>query len=273
MSQPKPEPIERESPSRPAGPSAPTVDYERGTLRGWPRAVLRWGLLQAIRPFIKLTIVGLGNVPSKASFLFVANHLHNADPILLELALKRPVHFMAKQELFRNPILGWLIRRMGAFPVDRGRPDRSSIRHAEALLANGVPVGMFPEGTRSTTGALQSAFPGAGLIAVRSNVDILPAAITGTEQLSRKRRKGRQPPGGARWPLQRPQVTIRFGAPVALKAPDDNSRLNAAAATEAMMYEIVRLLPDQYHGVYAATTKPADPGTPEEASSAVNTTD
>jgi 1-acyl-sn-glycerol-3-phosphate acyltransferase len=221
--------------------------------------MLRWGLLQAIRPFLKLTIIGLENVPPQAPFLFVANHLHNADPILFEIVLKRPVHFMAKQELFRNPILAWLIRRMGTFPVDRGRPDRAAIRHAEALLANGVPVGMFPEGTRSTTGALRPAFPGAGLIAIRARVDVLPAAIIGTEHLSFKQRNGRRSPGGAPWPFQRPKITIRFGSPVSLEAPKDGSRLNAAAATDAMMHQIARLLPEQYQGVYAASSRTANP--------------
>jgi 1-acyl-sn-glycerol-3-phosphate acyltransferase len=220
--------------------------------------VIRWALLQALRPFIKLTIIGLENVPPRASFLFVANHLNNADPILLEIAVPRPVHFMAKQELFRNPVLAWLIRRTGTFPVDRGRPDRSAIRHAEALLANGVAVGMFPEGTRSTTGSMQSAFPGAGLIAIRANVDILPAAITGTEQLSLRRPTGHGHDDGAKSPFQRPHVTIRFGSPVKLGAPEDGSRLNAAAATEAMMIEIAQLLPEHYQGFYRTNPRTGD---------------
>lgn len=238
--------VEERAPASAAKRGDDTVDHRRGTLRGWPRRVVRWLLLHALRPFLDLTIEGLGNIPATGPFLFVANHAHNADPILLEIAVTRPVHFMAKQELFRNPILGWAIRRAGAFPVDRGRPDRAAIRHAEALLAQGIAAGMFPEGTRSKTGRLQPAFLGAGLIAVRSGVPILPAAIVGTESPSL-----RQPNAGE--PAQRRRrVTIRFGAPFALPTKIEGDRVTAAQATELMMTEIARLLPDAYRGVYAA---------------------
>lgn len=262
MSMPTPTSNESAATRAPASPPQPPVDYERGTLRGWPRTVVRWLLLQVMRPFLDLTIIGLDNVPSRGPFLFVANHLHNADPILLEIALTRPVHFMAKKELFRNRILGWAIRRFGTFPVDRGRPDRAAIRHAEALLAQGVAVGMFPEGTRSTTGALQRAFPGAGLIAVRTQVPILPAVITGTEQISRKRRRGHDGEDDTTRRFRRPQVTIRFSKPMTLAPPEDDSRLGAAAATELMMQEIVRLLPEQYRGVYGSATGSSEPESP-----------
>lgn len=231
----------------PAGP----IDYRRGTLRGWPRAVVRQLLLWAIRPFLEFTIEGLENVPASGPVLFVANHAHNADPILLEMAMTRPVHFMAKQELFRNPLLAWLIRRAGAFPVDRGRPDRTAIRHAETLLAQGIAVGMFPEGSRSKSGRLQPAFPGAGLIAVRSGAPILPATIVGTEHPS-LRPPDANPNAKAGGPAQRRRVTIRFGAPFSLPTEIDGARVNAAQATELMMTEIARLLPAAYRGVYAA---------------------
>lgn len=229
-----------------------TVDGRRGTLRGRPRAVVRRLLLLVIRPFMDLTIEGLENVPASGPLLFVANHVHNADPILLEMAITRPVHFMAKQELFRNPVLAWLLRRAGAFPVDRGRPDRAAIRRAEALLAQGIAVGMFPEGTRSKSGRLQPAFPGAGLIAVRSGALILPAAIVGTENPS-LHQAGARPGAGAGDPAQRRRrVAIRFGEPFSLPAGSSGTRFSATQATELIMTEIARLLPVTHRGVYAA---------------------
>lgn len=235
-----------------AGHPPGQIDYRRGTLRGWPRVVVRRLLLLALRPFLQLTIEGLENVPASGPLLVVANHAHNADPILLEMAITRPLHFMAKQELFRNPLLAWGLRRAGAFPVDRGRPDRAAIRHAEALLAQGIAVGMFPEGTRSKSGKLQPAFPGAGLIAVRSGAPILPATIVGTERPSLRLANTASKTGAGGTVQRRHQVTIRFGVPFALPTATDGSRINAAVATELMMTELARLLPAAYRGVYAA---------------------
>ncbi|MDQ3653695.1 MAG: 1-acyl-sn-glycerol-3-phosphate acyltransferase [Chloroflexota bacterium] len=245
-------------------------DYHRGTLRGWPRAVVRWFLLQAIRPFIKLTIDGLESVPRSGSFLFIANHLHNADPILLETAITRPVHFMAKKELFRSRLLASGLRLVGAFPVDRGRPDRAAIRRAEALLSHGIAVGMFPEGTRSKTGQLQPAFPGAGLIAVRSGMLILPACIAGTERLPLNglKAQGRLTVAGP--PFRRHEVTIRFGAPFALADDPAGGRMSAARATEQMMIEIARLLPEPYRGMYGnLITPPTSSGVEKSTTSTI----
>ena len=229
---------------------------ERGTLRGWPRSALRWLLLQIIRPFISLTVDGLERVPKTGSFLVVCNHLHNADPILLEMALPRPVHLMAKQELFRNPILGWLVRRTGAFPVNRGRADRAALRHAEALLRSGIPVGMFPEGTRSKSRSLQAAYPGAGLIALRSRAVILPAAIYGTEELPFNGDPASRS-GAPNRRASRYRVTIRFGAPFALPTEVEGVRHGAAQASAILMAAIADLLPPAYRGVYGDGREPA----------------
>ncbi len=246
-------------PDMPEGADGPTpkrdddtkdADYLRGTLHGWPRVVVRWLILLIIRPFIKLTINGLENVPDQRAFLFVANHLHNADPILLETAITRPVHFMAKRELFRNRLLGHAARFVGAFPVERGRPDRGAIRRAEALLASGIAVGMFPEGTRSPTHGLQRGFPGAGMIALRSAVPVLPATITGSESLpfSGGKTTARNRPRSGRF--GRHPIVIQFGQPFLLPTEVDGRRVNAAVATELMMGEVARLLPRSYRGVY-----------------------
>jgi 1-acyl-sn-glycerol-3-phosphate acyltransferase len=216
-------------------------------------------LLQLIRPFIKLRIERLDLVPTTKSFLVVANHLHNADPILLELALPRSVHLMAKRELFANPALGWLVRRFGTFPVERGRPDRKAIRHAETLLANGIPVGMFPEGTRSKTGTLQSGFPGAGLVALRSDATILPAAIFGTEALPFNGVRPLRTPIQRRSKWRRHQVTIRFGTPFTVPTELAGARVSASDATKIVMGELARLLPAAYRGVYGnGSDEPAE---------------
>ncbi|HEX5498794.1 MAG TPA: lysophospholipid acyltransferase family protein [Thermomicrobiales bacterium] len=224
------------------------VDWRRAPVVGavWPmpRRLTCAVALPLLTATIGLRIVGLEHVPPSGPLLVAANHLHYADPLLLGLAMPRPIHFMAKRELFANPIFGWMLRRAGAFPVDRGRADRAAIREAEDRLRRGFAVGLFPEGTRSNTGWLQSAHKGVGLIAIRSGAPILPVAITGTERLPFNGAKsGRRRPGCVRSPLR---VEIRFGHPFALPAEIAGRRLTAADATNEIMASISRLLPESY---------------------------
>lgn len=204
-------------------------DLVRGTLRDRPRTIVRAGLIALAKPLARLRIEGLENVPREGPVLVAANHLHNADPVLLAMAFPRVLYFMAKRELFGNRAFGGLIHWAGAFPVDRGKADRAAIRHAEALLAAGHAVAMFPEGTRSRTGRLGAGQPGAGLILVRSGAPLLPAAITGTDRL----------PGG-------PGVTVRFGTPRTILPEGGASRLSSQEATDRIMAAIAELLPPSY---------------------------
>ena len=229
------------------------VDVERGTLRGRPRVVIRRMLLTILRIVINMRLVHVERVPRSGAVLVVANHLHNADPALISAAFPRPVHFMAKKEAFHVPVLPWLLRTAGAFPVDRGKADRSAIRRALLVLERGIAVGMFPEGTRSKTRSLQRAHAGAGLIAVTAGVPILPIAITGTERMPLNGAKGK-----AVASLLTPEpvhegVRVLFGETFTIPREIDGRRVTAAEATEIIMVEIARLLPSDYRGVYAET--------------------
>lgn len=113
--------------------------------------------------------------------LLCANHISGADVLLLISRTKRQVRFMAKKELFSIPFIGWLIRTMGAFPVDRAAMDVSAVKKGIKLLESGEMVGIFPQGTRcdgvhpaTTEGLIHG---GLGLIALRAKATILPVAI------------------------------------------------------------------------------------------------
>ena len=211
--------------------------------------VVRAIVLALLRPFVALTVEGLDQVPRTGGFLLVANHLHNADPILIQAALKRPVHFMAKEELFRVPLISTIARLAGSFPVNRQRPGRAAIRHARELLAHGIPVGMFPEGTRSKTGQLATAYPGAGAIAVASRCPIAPVAIWGTERLPGGAGSGQRRRRSSRFDY-RYSVTVRFGEPFDLSPALLEAPRASAAATAEIMAAIASILPPSYHGVY-----------------------
>jgi 1-acyl-sn-glycerol-3-phosphate acyltransferase len=234
-----------------ARPPTEPQDLEDGTIHGRPRAVLRSLVLPLFRLVIGLRLEGLENVPPTGPIIVAANHLHNADPVLLQVAMPRSIHFMAKKELFGVPVVSWLIQRGGTFPVDRGKPDRTAIRAAEARLKAGIAVGMFPEGTRSVTRSLKVALPGAASIAQLTGSPVLPVAITGSERLPFNGTKARRRDG-----LPEPEpghrgVRVRFGPPFTIPREVDGKRLGHDQATERLMAAVVALLPADYQGVYA----------------------
>ena len=127
----------------------------------------------------RIEVRGRGNVPRVGPLVVCSNHLAWWDPVVLAMAVPLKISFMAKRELFGYPVFGWLLARLGAFPVRRGTADRQAIRAAEAVLESGGVLGMFPEGTRSETGELGKAHSGAGYLAIRSGARVLPVGISG----------------------------------------------------------------------------------------------
>jgi len=198
-----------------------------------------------VRVLLKLLtrcqVKGRENIPSQGPLLIVANHLSLADPPLLGVSLGRKVIFMAKKELFRFRLIGYFIGSLGAFSVHRGQLDRKAMRQAYQVLADGLTLVMFPEGTRSRSGRLRPAFPGPALIAMRSGAPILPVGIIGTEKIR-----------GVTWLLRRPRITVNIGSPFYL--PPVSSRLTKAELAEltnSIMGHIAELLPSEYRGDYA----------------------
>ncbi len=186
-------------------------------------------------------VKGKENIPSQGPVLIIANHLNLADPPLLAVSLGRKAVFMAKKELFRNRFSSYFIRGFGAFPVHRGQLDRKALRQAEQLLADGMALITFPEGTRSKSGQLQSAFSGSALVALRSGVPILPIGISGTEKIK-----------GVAWWLRRPELTVNIGRPFHLPpASSKLTKVELAELTNFMMGHIAELLPPKYRGNYA----------------------
>ena len=222
---------------------------ERGTLRGRPRRMVRRGFLGLFFLLFRMRLKHVERVPPEGGLLVVANHIHNADPILLSASVPRPLHFMAKKEAFDLPVLPWILRLTGTFPVDRGKSDRAAIRRALAALEHGIAVGIFPEGTRSKVFAMQKAHAGAGLIALSSGAKVQPVAITGTERLPMNGAKGRAAGELARDPGHS-GVRILFGEPFTVPRVIDGRKVSAEEATEIIMLEIARLLPPAYRGVY-----------------------
>ncbi len=126
--------------------------------------------------FYKIT--GKENLPKEGGYIICSNHLSNNDPIFLGLAVNRQIYYMAKAELFKNPVLSALIRALGAFPVQRGAGDGKAINDAEKIIRDKKMLGIFIEGTRSKTGQFLRPKSGAAIIASQMNVPVLPLCIT-----------------------------------------------------------------------------------------------
>ncbi len=133
--------------------------------------------------FFRPKIIGLENIPKDGAFILAANHMSNLDPPLIGTFAGRVVCYMAKEELFKNPVLGAAIRALHAFPVQREKADRNAIKNAIKVLKGGECLGIFPEGTRSKTGKIGKAESGVSLIAAMTKAPIIPAAIVNTDKV------------------------------------------------------------------------------------------
>ncbi len=140
------------------------------------------GILKYIFLFLGLKLEGVHNLPDKGPVIIAANHVSNWDPIFIAIALKRPVHYMAKSELFNYRLLGKLLYKINAFPVRRGTADRRAIKNALDILESGKVLGMFPEGTRNKTGDEIKFQSGVAMLALKARAPIVPVACLGTNK-------------------------------------------------------------------------------------------
>jgi len=103
-------------------------------------------------PIMKYDVTGLEHFPREGAVILAANHVTNFDVFPMQFSIPRVIYFMAKSELFKNPIMDVLIRNLSGFPVQRGEKDQWAMDHALKILRHGQTLGMFPEGTRSRGG-------------------------------------------------------------------------------------------------------------------------
>ncbi|MGB4581458.1 MAG: lysophospholipid acyltransferase family protein [Coriobacteriia bacterium] len=200
----------------------------------FPRLV-RATLGRLLRALYRTRVDGAEHIPEGGALL-AGNHVSYLDPMLMWIVSPRPVHFMAKRELWDSKVLAWLLPRLWGFPVKRGEPDRTAITTATELLKSGELVGVFPEGGRSEDGgeALREAQGGAAFIALRADAPIVPVAFVGTE---------RAWPKGAKLP-RLVRTYIRIGAPVLPSAvlPGGGRKERVSALTTLVMERITQEL-------------------------------
>lgn len=166
--------------------------------------VFRPAVLAFCRAYFGLRLRGIEHIPATGPVIITPNHQTFADPPLVTIPIRRPIHYMAWDRLFVIPGLGWLIRRLRAFPVDVETGDLRAGRAAVRLLQAGAAVMIFPEGGRTLDGSVSRFKTGAFRLAVALSVPVLPVTIAGAHQC--------WPPGR---PLPRPgRVTITYHPPL-----------------------------------------------------------
>ncbi|TGE34323.1 lysophospholipid acyltransferase family protein [Desulfosporosinus sp. Sb-LF] len=131
-------------------------------------------------------VKGAENLPTEGPVILAINHVSLWDPVVAACSLSRQVSFMAKEELFRIPVLGRIFSKVGAFPVKRGQGDMSAIRKSLEILKEGRVLGLFPEGTRSQTGEIQKGLPGMVVLMEKSKATVVPVKVYGTRNLFTK---------------------------------------------------------------------------------------
>lgn len=124
-----------------------------------------------------MRVIGKENIPKDGAFIMCSNHTSMSDPIFMITVFDRQIHFMGKSELFKNPIVGGVLRAAGAFPVERGKGDVSAISLAEDILRSNEILGIYPEGRRYKTGAPRKAKSGVAHIAITTKADIVPVSV------------------------------------------------------------------------------------------------
>src|SRR3954462_10165278 len=207
--------------------STEPMDHETHHARARSKGVnpiVYWLMRAWLQPFAhlywRLSRIGREHVPQSGPVIFVANHRSFIDPFIIGLCSRRPIYYVAKEELFKNRLLGWFISSLGACPARRGAADGDMIETAKAILKRGDPVLIFPEGTRTRPGALGKPKRGVGRLTLETGATVVPVAMIGTEAI-RKGLRGRPH-----------KIRVRIGAPLNFPQVESATSQLAAAVTD-----------------------------------------
>jgi 1-acyl-sn-glycerol-3-phosphate acyltransferase len=197
------------------------------------RRFVVWSTRNIFHTIGVLKVTGAANFPTDGPVVLAANHMSIYDAFAIQFVVPRPIFYMAKSGLFRNPLMDIILRQLGGFPVQRGVGDKWALSHAQRILEHELVLGIFPEGTRTRRGGLHTAKTGAARLAIGANCPLVPLALDGTHKLFND------------FP-QRTSVSIKIAPPIQ-PVPHDN----ALALTDKLMFSIADMLHPELRGVYA----------------------
>ncbi len=197
--------------------------HKRARERG-VNPIVYWISRAILQPFFhlyfRLSRIGRENIPATGPVIFASNHRSFLDPFIIGVLNRRPVYYVAKSEIFKNPFVAWFVSSLGAFPVRRGAGDPDMLETARAILERGDCVLIFPEGTRTRPGSLGRPKRGVGRLALETGAPVVPVALIGTEAV----RRG--------WRIRPKKIRARIGRPLTFPKVDPISPQLAAAVTD-----------------------------------------
>jgi 1-acyl-sn-glycerol-3-phosphate acyltransferase len=183
-----------------------------------------------LKTFHRLKVVGMENIPPTGGAIIACNHISHLDPPSVGSAANRRLHFVAKEELFRVPFIGWYLTIIGIIPIKRGSGGHAALDKAVEAIEKGQVIAMFPEGTRSKTGYPNKPHTGIIVLAARTGAPIIPARISGSFDC--------MPPGKF---IPRPgPVEVIFGTPVIWSGDDVD--LNDRPQMQARAFELMDII-------------------------------
>jgi len=209
-------------------PASYFEDFHRLARKGplWTYDLVRMVLTIPSILLYRTRAIGVENVPTEGQLIVTPNHFSQMDHFLAAVYLPRKVQFMAKSQMFGNPILNVIFSRGGVFPVRRGHSDTDAIKTAHTVLGRGDTLFMYCEGGRSRSGELGKPKRGVGMFALQSGAPVVPVAIHGSAGVRGWKR------------LQFPKVTVQFGQPMSFPVEAEPSRERQQEVAEEIFDKI-----------------------------------
>jgi 1-acyl-sn-glycerol-3-phosphate acyltransferase len=201
-------------------------EWTRTHRPGWTYELVKMILTPIVLFVYRGWAIGGANVPRTGGFILTPNHFSNLDHFLAGAFTQRKIQFMAKSQLFGNPVLDYIYRVGGVFPVRRGEHDEEPFTTAQAILAREGCVGMYAEGGRSRSGKLGEPKAGVGRLALDAGVPVVPVAIHGSAGIRGWKR------------LRFPKVTVQFGEPINFPKVENPTHEEAMEASRAIFDRI-----------------------------------
>jgi 1-acyl-sn-glycerol-3-phosphate acyltransferase len=195
-----------------------------------------------VKTLTRTEFIGLENIPASGGLIIAINHMSHIDtPILFVNPVRSDITALVTTKYLERPLIKWFTETAGGIWINREIADFTAIQTASKALAQGLALGIAPEGTRSKTARLQEGKPGTVMLALKSGAPIVPVGIAGTEDAFKRLLR-----------LRRPRITVRIGEPFSLPEFQPHHRSEELKRwTDILMRRIAELLPPEYRGVYA----------------------